>query len=119
MISRIALDKSAALPSQYEETLQVAMLLALPGGYIDAYAWIVHHTMANAQTANMVFLWVNATAGRWAMAFHYVPPILAFAAGVLVASWLRHFAGSNAGQISVLVEIVFLIVVAILHNRLP
>ena len=53
------------------------------------------------------------------MALHYVPPILAFAAGVLVASWLRRFAGSKTGQISVLVEIVFLIVVAILHNRLP
>ena len=95
------------------------MLLALAGGYIDAYAWIVHHTMANAQTANMVFLWVHATAGRWAMALHYVPPILAFAAGVLVASWLRRFDASRAGQISVLVEIVFLIVVSILHNRLP
>ena len=95
------------------------MLLALAGGYLDAYAWIVHGTMANAQTANMVFLWVNATAGRWAMALHYVPPILAFAAGVLVASWLRRFAGSKAGPISVLVEIVFLIVVSILHNRLP
>ena len=118
MNSGISLD-AAASPLRREETLQVAMLLALAGGYIDAYAWIVHHTMANAQTANMVFLWVHATAGRWAMALHYVPPILAFAAGVLVASWLRRFDASRAGQISVLVEIVFLIVVAILHNRLP
>jgi uncharacterized membrane protein YoaK (UPF0700 family) len=118
MNSGISLD-AVASPLRREETLQVAMLLALAGGYIDAYAWIVHRTMANAQTANMVFLWVHATAGRWAMAFHYVPPILAFAAGVLVASWLRRFAGPKAGQTSVLVEIVFLIVVAILHNRLP
>jgi len=118
MNSGISLD-AAASPLRREETLQVAMLLALAGGYIDAYAWIVHHTMANAQTANMVFLWVHATAGRWAMALHYVPPILAFATGVLVASWLRRFDASRAGQISVLVEIVFLIVVSILHNRLP
>jgi hypothetical protein len=69
-----------------EETLQVAILLALAGGYIDAYTWIVHQTMANAQTANRVFLWVHATAVRWAMAFHYAPPILAFAAGVLLAT---------------------------------
>jgi uncharacterized membrane protein YoaK (UPF0700 family) len=106
-------------PLRREETLQVALPLALAGGYIDAYCWIVHHTMANAQTANMVFLWVNATPGQWTMALHYVPSILAFAAGVLVACWLRRFAGSAAGQISVLVEIVFLIIVSILHNRLP
>jgi uncharacterized membrane protein YoaK (UPF0700 family) len=94
-------------------------LLALAGGYIDAFAWIVHQTMANAQTANMVFLWVHATAWRWGMAFHYAPPILAFAAGVLLASCLRRSAESRVGQIGIVVEIVFLVVVSILHNRLP
>jgi uncharacterized membrane protein YoaK (UPF0700 family) len=112
-------DSTAGLPLRREETMQVAMLLALAGGYLDAYTWIVHQTMANAQTANLVFLWVHATAGRWAMALHFVPPILAFAAGVLVASCLRHIAEAKAGQISVLVEIAFLIFVSILHNRLP
>src|SRR5882757_8971081 len=107
MNSGISLD--AASPLRREETLQVAMLLALAGGYIDAYAWIVHRTMANAQTANMVFLWVHATAGQWAMALHYVPPILAFVAGVLVASSLRHIAEARAVQISLLLEIAFLI----------
>jgi uncharacterized membrane protein YoaK (UPF0700 family) len=119
MTSAVSLGVTVDPPLRREETLQVAMLLALAGGYIDAYAWIVHQTMANAQTANLVFLWVHATAGQWAMALHFVPPILALAAGVLVASWLRHIAEARAGQISVLVEIAFLIFVAILHNRLP
>jgi uncharacterized membrane protein YoaK (UPF0700 family) len=119
MISRIALDKPAPLPSRVEETLQIAVLLALAGGYLDAYTWIVHRSFANAQTANMVFLWVNATAGQWEMALHFVPPILAFVAGVLVAACLRHIAEARAAQISLLLEIAFLIVVAVLHNRLP
>jgi uncharacterized membrane protein YoaK (UPF0700 family) len=119
MTSDESLGGFADPPLRREETLQVAMLLALAGGYLDAYTWIVHKILANAQTANLVFLWVDATAGRWANAFHYVPSILAFATGVLVASYLRGFANRRAGEISVLVEIVFLIFVAILHNRLP
>ena len=36
-----------------------------------------------------------------------------------MASWLRRLAGVNAGPISLLIEIAFLVLVAILHNRLP
>jgi uncharacterized membrane protein YoaK (UPF0700 family) len=101
------------------ETLMVAVLLAIAGGYLDAYTWIVHRVLANAQTANLVFLWVHATAGRWNDALHYAPPLAAFAAGVLVAAILRRFAGDSAAPLSVLIEIMLLVIVAILHNRLP
>jgi uncharacterized membrane protein YoaK (UPF0700 family) len=36
-----------------------------------------------------------------------------------MACWLRRLSGANAGPISLLIEIAFLILVAILHNRLP
>ena len=94
-------------------------MLALVGGYLDAYTWIVHRAFANAQTANLVFLWVYATGGEWQKALHYLPPLMAFVLGVVMASYLRLFVGSRAGQVSILVEIAFLFVVAILHNRLP
>jgi uncharacterized membrane protein YoaK (UPF0700 family) len=99
--------------------LPVAILLALAGGYIDAYTWITHHVFANAQTANMIFLWINVMAGEWSKAYHYVPSLTAFMVGVIMASWLRHFAGAQAGPISILVEIALLVAVGILHNRLP
>jgi uncharacterized membrane protein YoaK (UPF0700 family) len=44
---------------------------------------------------------------------------MAFALGVIMASVLRHFAGDRAGPLSILIEIGFLVFVAILHNRLP
>ena len=47
-----------------EETLAVALLLGFAGGYLDTYTWITHGVLANAQTANLVFLWVHATAAR-------------------------------------------------------
>lgn len=102
-----------------EETLFVALLLAFAGGYIDTYTWITHGILANAQTANVVFLWVNATAARWQEAFHFVPPLFAFFVGVVIAAWLRRVARGRTGQISLLIEIGMLILVGILHNRVP
>ena len=102
-----------------EETLPVALLLAFAGGYIDTYTWITHGILANAQTANLVFLWVHATAARWQQAFHFVPPLFAFFVGVVISAWLRRVAGSRTGQISLVIEIGMLILVGILHNRVP
>jgi uncharacterized membrane protein YoaK (UPF0700 family) len=102
-----------------DETVEIVLLLAFAGGYIDAYTWIIHGVMANAQTANLIFLWVYATAGEWAKASHFVPPMLAFAFGIVVAAWLRRVCGERASTISILVEILLLIAIGILHNRMP
>ena len=102
-----------------DETVQVALLLAFGGGYLDAYTWIIHGVMANAQTANLVLLWVHGTVGEWEQAVHFIPPIAAFAVGVVIAAWLRRATGDRASAISTLIEIVLLIAVGILHNRLP
>ncbi|MCP3394787.1 DUF1275 domain-containing protein [Bradyrhizobium sp. CCGB12] len=102
-----------------DETVEIVLLLAFAGGYIDAYTWIIHGVMANAQTANLILLWVYAMAGNWAKALHFVPPILAFAIGIVIAAWLRRAAGGRASAISALIEILLLIAIGILHNRLP
>ncbi|QOZ80459.1 DUF1275 domain-containing protein [Bradyrhizobium sp. CCBAU 53351] len=102
-----------------DETIEIVLLLAFTGGFIDAYTWIIHGVLANAQTANLIFLWVYAMAGNWVKALHFVPPILAFAVGIVIAAWLRRVAGQRAGAISTVVEIVLLIAIAVLHNRLP
>jgi uncharacterized membrane protein YoaK (UPF0700 family) len=114
-----SLDIAASPPIRRDETVQVALLLAFAGGYIDAYTWIIHGVMANAQTANLVLLWVYGTAGEWEQALRFVPPMLAFALGTVMAAWLRRVAGDRASAISTLIEIVLLVTVGILHNRLP
>jgi uncharacterized membrane protein YoaK (UPF0700 family) len=108
-----------ASPERAEENLLVALMLGFAGGYIDAYTWIIHGVLANAQTANLVFLWVNATAARWQQAFQFVPPLFAFFIGVVIASLLQRAAGARAGQLSLLIEIAMLILVGVLHNRAP
>ncbi len=102
-----------------DETVEIVLLLAFAGGFIDAYTWIIHGVMANAQTANVILLWVYGMTGNWTKAIHFVPPILAFTIGIVIAAWLRRIAGERASAISILVEIVFLIAIGILHNRLP
>src|SRR4051812_45264120 len=113
------MDATAASSIRRDETLPVALLLAFAGGYLDAYTWIIHGVMANAQTANLVLLWVYGAAGEWARALHFVPPIAAFAVGIVIASWLRRATGDRASAISTLIEILLLVAVGILHNRLP
>ncbi|SFH68413.1 YoaK family protein [Bradyrhizobium sp. Gha] len=102
-----------------DETVEIVLLLAFAGGFIDAYTWIIHGVLANAQTANVIFLWVHAMGGEWAEALHFVPPILAFTFGIVIAAWLRRVAGERASALSILLEILFLITIGILHNRLP
>ena len=114
-----AADIAVSPPVRREEMVHIALLLAFAGGYLDAYTWIIHGVMANAQTANLVLLWVHGTAGNWQQALHFVPPILAFTAGVVAVAWLRRAAADRASTISILVEIALLVTVAILHNRLP
>lgn len=113
------MDTAAASSIRRDETVPIALLLAFAGGYIDAYTWIIHGVMANAQTANLVLLWVYGSIGNWTKALHFVPPILAFAAGILVAAWLRRATGARASAIGTLIEILLLVTIAILHNRLP
>jgi uncharacterized membrane protein YoaK (UPF0700 family) len=114
-----SLDIAASPPMHRDETVQVSLLLAFAGGYLDAYTWIIHGVMANAQTANLVLLWVHGTAGEWERALHFVPPIAAFMVGVVIAAWLCRATADRASAISTLVEILLLIAVGILHNRLP
>jgi uncharacterized membrane protein YoaK (UPF0700 family) len=119
MMSSISTKDIVDAPTRREETLLVALLLGFAGGYLETYTWITHGVLANGQTANLVFLWVNATAGRWQQAFHFVPSLFAFMVGVVIASWLNRVAGARSGQISLLVEVATLILVAVLHNRVP
>jgi uncharacterized membrane protein YoaK (UPF0700 family) len=114
-----SLNVAASPPIRGDETVQISLLLAFAGGYLDAYTWIIHGVMANAQTANLVLLWVHGTVGKSEQAVHFIPPIAAFAAGVVIAAWMRRATGDRATAISTLIEIVLLVAVAILYNRLP
>ena len=103
-----------------EETLRVAVLLSLAGGFLDAFTWVGHGgVFANAQTGNVVLLGVFAASGQWRQALRHIPPILAFVLGVFTAHRLRVWSGRPVPLLSIGVEIALLIAVAALPRGFP
>ena len=75
---------------QRSETFAVGALLAVAGGFLDAYTYLCRgEVFANAQTGNMVLLAIHLAQREWARAGYYLLPIMAFFAGVLVAEGIK------------------------------
>ena len=71
---------------QAAETFLLSAVLALGGGFLDAYTYLTRGgVFANAETGNMVLLGIQLLRGNWGRALTYLVPILAFALGVWVA----------------------------------
>jgi uncharacterized membrane protein YoaK (UPF0700 family) len=71
-------------------SVELGILLALVGGFQDAYSFVgLGGVFANAQTGNVVLLGAEAARGDWADAARHVLPILAFVIGVVVAATLE------------------------------
>ena len=68
----------------------MGMLLALVGGYLDAYTYITRDgVFATAQTGNTVLFAVRAGSPEYNGALQNIPPFVAFIAGVLVAEHMK------------------------------
>lgn len=75
---------------EMSESFLVGALLAVSGGFLDAYTYLVRgHVFANAVTGNMVLFGLSAAEKEWGAAGVYLTPILAYACGVLLAERLH------------------------------
>jgi uncharacterized membrane protein YoaK (UPF0700 family) len=71
---------------QTSESVELAVLLALSGGFMDAYSYLARgQVFANAQTGNMLLLGLSVADGDWSRTSPYAIPILCFAVGVAIA----------------------------------
>ena len=81
---------------QESESIELAILLALSGGIMDAYSYLVRdHVFANAQTGNMLLFGVNLATGDWAQCLHYAIPVVCFAAGIALCHTIKIVAGKT------------------------
>jgi uncharacterized membrane protein YoaK (UPF0700 family) len=97
-----------------EQSLPVAALLSMSGGFLDAFTWLsLGGVFANSQTGNFVLLGMYAALGKWQDAAHHIPPIMAFLAGASVAVRVR------APLLCLSLEIALLATVALLLHELP
>ena len=78
------------IPSLSSNSIYLGILLAIVGGFLDAYTFISRDgVFANAQTGNMVLLAVKAASKDWQGSLLFIPPIIAFILGVLVSEIVK------------------------------
>ncbi|MFR9000719.1 MAG: YoaK family protein [Anaerobutyricum soehngenii] len=71
---------------QISESIELGILLALSGGFMDAYSYIGRGgVFANAQTGNMLLLGVHLSEGDIPAAIRYLCPVLAFTFGIALS----------------------------------
>lgn len=104
---------------QMSETFLMGTLLALTGGFLDAYTYISRGgVFANAQTGNIVLLGLNMASGQWSRVLYYLAPIIAFVLGIFLAESIRGKCMYNRKmhwrQLVLILEMLVLLFVAVL-----
>lgn len=106
------------------ESVRFGILLAIVGGFLDAYTFIGRGgVFANAQTGNIILLGVYASQGHWRQALVPLAPILAFVVGVIVAEWIKNnssrFAIVDWKQAVLILEIIMLFIIGFIPPTIP
>lgn len=102
---------------QESESIELAVLLALSGGIMDCYSYLVRdHVFANAQTGNMLLFGVNLASGDWAQCVHYAVPVICFAVGIALCHVIKLVAREEHlhwRQLALAIEVIVLVIVAL------
>lgn len=76
--------------TQMSDSFRLGAILAMSGGFMDAYSYMCRgKVFANAQTGNMLLLGISLAEHHMETALHYLFPVIAFAAGILLADFVR------------------------------
>lgn len=108
------MDKRA---KQISESLELGIILALAGGFMDAYSYLARdHVFANAQTGNILLMGIHISQFDWPMAARYFFPVLSFGAGIMLADFFHERFGAifHWRQDTVLLESIILFGVSFL-----
>ena len=104
---------------QMSDSYLIAMLLAIVGGFLDAYTVVARGgVFANDQTGNIVLFGLHLAEREWLPALFYFIPILAFVLGIFTDEWIRkvalHLPNIHWRQIVLLFEVAILFIVSYL-----
>jgi uncharacterized membrane protein YoaK (UPF0700 family)/membrane-associated phospholipid phosphatase len=106
------------------DSLSLGVVLALAGGFLDAYTYVSRHgVFANAQTGNLVLFGVYLVRGNQLRALQHLPPIIAFVIGVIAAETLKLPAVARVvrwpARAALVLEMLVLLVVGALPASAP
>lgn len=105
------------------ESVRLGILLAMVGGFLDAYTFIGRGgVFANAQTGNIVLLGIYAAKGELSNALIHIPPILACVIGVVVVDAIKNFSSrlviSDWKEAVLILEILALIIIGFIPDTI-
>ena len=101
------------------DSLLMGMILALVGGFLDAYTYVTRDgVFATAQTGNTVLFAVRAASPEFDGAIQNIPPFVAFVAGVLVAAHIKNRLERNR-RVVLVVECIILFIIGFLPPSFP
>lgn len=106
------------------ESVELGILLAIVGGFLDAYTFVGRGgVFANAQTGNVVLMGIEAATGEWGKAVLHAVPILAFVIGVVVAEMIKkppmHLFIPDAEKAVLILEIAVLFIIGFIPYTSP
>jgi len=106
------------------ESVELGILLAIVGGFLDAYTFVGRGGVyANAQTGNVVLMGIEAATGEWGKAVLHAVPVLAFVVGVIVAEMIKkpsmHMFIQDAERAVLILEIAVLFIVGLIPYTSP
>lgn len=102
---------------QMSESFLIASLLALVGGFFDAYTYVCRdQVFANAQTGNVVRVGMTLANQEYVKTIRYFIPIVAFCLGTMLAVFIRNYYKNKPQihwrQIILFIEIIVILIVS-------
>lgn len=88
------------------DNIVIGVCLSLVGGFLDAYSYLLKgRVFANAQTGNVVLLFISAANRELYKSHKYIIPIVTFAFGIFISEFLKnkHYAKNYTRMITVLI----------------
>ncbi|BBL65084.1 DUF1275 family protein [Methanosarcina mazei] len=117
-------ERKTRLHSFTPESVELGILLAIVGGFLDAYTFVGRGgVFANAQTGNVVLMGIEAATGEWGRAMLHAVPVLAFILGVITAEIIKkpsmRLFVQDAGKAVLILEIAVLFIIGFIPYTSP
>ena len=112
------------LKAAIHESLLIGILLAIVGGFLDIYTYILKgNVFANAQTGNMVLMGLKIAEHNYSGALYYIMPITAFFLGIIISQYIKHRSNNlqyiEWQHLILIIEIIILGILAFIPANIP
>lgn len=104
------------------ERHRVVFVLAMLGGFMDAYTYVLKgKVFANAETGNVVLLGIALLDCRFHDVFKYISPVICFSFGIFSSEIVKHSMLSEKGKVRFvfIVESLILLLIGIIESFVP